>query len=161
MIDWFWYMHMCTPHWWRKTIGPFKWPYNHRTFEVSSIFCSCPESRGSPDWPSVGLWLNPSGTLVILVVEIRFSTQQGSHLRLPAAPYVPAAGGSSGPAAPQSPLSCARPARLSQHKREIMQERRSSCRVSVKLTSQLNRRCWLFTTGLWEGGLCVSCFHNW
>lgn len=42
----------------------------------SRLFFACLQSRRSPDWPCVGLWLNPSGTLVILVVEIRFSTQQ-------------------------------------------------------------------------------------
>lgn len=62
----------------------------HPIYIISTAWCKylsfqCVElfhlSLGSPDSCWFGLWVNPSGTLVILVVEIRFPTQ-GSQLRL-------------------------------------------------------------------------------
>lgn len=103
---------------------------------------------------------------MILVVEIRFSTQQEVIWDfLPClCPGLPswlrgtAVTRGLGITAVMCPAGSFHSKNLTQEPAEILQNARRVQQLPrpCKHISQFNRHCWLFTIGLWEHGLCVS-----
>lgn len=143
-----------------ETIWLSKRPHNHRTSDVSRIFFACVPSLG--------------GHLTVPVLDFDWIHQAHLWYWLSKLDFPPCRKSSEtsccssrpscgGPAASVTAIvctACSFPPTQEGKKDQRNYAGEKLLRL-LKQTSQLNWSDWLFTTGLWERGLCVSCFHNW